>query len=245
MQSHAKYLSWETRDMKLLRKVKHEVLKMTLGAATRRVMRDRLTYLSIGKLRRIEAAIRETSEVRGDILEFGVALGGSGIILAHAANNTKRFVGFDVFGMIPPPTSEKDDEKSKSRYQDIAGGKSKGLGGETYYGYRDDLFSQVATSFSRHGVPLSSQVVLHKGLFEDTWMAAMIKHIALAHIDCDWYDPVKFCLEVCGDKLSRGGILVIDDYSDYGGCRTAVDEFVKSRADFSIEHGPNAFLRKH
>ena len=38
---------------------------------------------------------------------------------------------------------------------------------------------------------------LHKGLFEDTWpmVATKIHQIALAHVDCDWYDPVKYCLE--------------------------------------------------
>jgi O-methyltransferase len=77
--------------------------------------------------------------VSGDVLEFGVALGGSAIVLAGIAGLAhRRFYGFDVFEMIPAPTSEKDDEKSKQRYNLIASGKSEGIGGDLYYGYRNN-----------------------------------------------------------------------------------------------------------
>ena len=48
---------------------------------------------------------------------------------------------YDVFGMIPPP-GEKDGADVHQRYATIAGGASKGIGGETYYGYRDDLLGR-------------------------------------------------------------------------------------------------------
>lgn len=223
----------------------HRYFQMAgLSRTTRRVMQDNLTYLSIEKLKRIERAAKETKRIPGDVLEFGVALGGSGIILAHHAIPAKRFIGFDVFAMIPPPTSDKDDVKSKERYKVIAAGKSEGINGNGYYGYRNDLFSDVKASFAKHGVALSEQVVLHKGLFEDTWPDAGVQNISLAHIDCDWYDPVKYCLQACADRLGNGGILIIDDYNDYGGCRVAVDEFLRERSDFTMDPGPNPLLRK-
>lgn len=215
-----------------------------LSRTTRLVMQDSLTYLSVEKLKRIERAANETRAISGDVLEFGVALGGSGIILARHAIPLKRFIGFDVFAMIPPPTSDKDDIKSKERYKVIAAGDSDGIDGKGYYGYREDLFSDVRMSFAKYGVPLSEHVALHKGLFEDTWPDAGVKNISLAHIDCDWYDPVKFCLQSCADRLANGGILIIDDYNDYGGCRAAVDEFLMERDDFTMEPGPNPFLKK-
>jgi len=97
-------------------RIRYRFQLMGLSPVTRAVVRDRLTYLSVEKLKRIERAAKETEGVAGDILEFGVALGGSGIILAHSAAPPKRFAGFDVFAMIPPPTSEKDDQKSKDRF---------------------------------------------------------------------------------------------------------------------------------
>jgi asparagine synthase (glutamine-hydrolysing) len=218
----------------------------TLDPVTRAVVKDHLTYLPIEKLRRIQRALDQSSGIDGDILEFGVALGGSGIILAHGAKGARRFIGFDVFGMIPPPTSDKDDAKSRQRYETIRSGQSKGIAGDEYYGYRTDLFEDVRAAFARHGVPVDgSKVMLVKGLFEETWPTVAVGSIALAHIDCDWYDPVKFCLDVCADKLGEGGIVIIDDYNDYGGCRTAVDEFLAARPDFTFEPGLNPFLRKH
>ena len=218
-----------------------------LDPLTRAVVRDKLTYLSYEKLKRIRRALIETKDRCGDIVEFGVALGGSGIILARHAGASRRFLGFDVFGMIPPPTSEKDDIKSKERYEIISSGKSKGIDGDIYYGYKEDLFKEVTDSFARYGVPVDAErVFLYQGLFEATWPTAdgAVKSIALAHIDCDWYDPVLFCLNACADKLTEGGILIIDDYNDYGGCRTAVDEFIAKRSDFNFEPGANPFLRK-
>lgn len=210
-----------------------------------RVVRDKLTYLNFEKLDRIDDACRRTSGVAGDIVEFGVALGGSGILMAKYATPPKRFIGFDVFGQIPPPTSDKDDEKSRSRYDIIQSGQSEGIRGEEYYGYRDDLLQQVSNSFALYGVPVDGKrVVLHQGLFEDTLPGADIQHISLAHIDCDWYDPVALCLDYCAERLSLGGIIVIDDYHDYGGCHTAVDEFLEKQAGFKFEDGRNPFLVK-
>lgn len=229
----------------LLDKVMRRVALAQLQPIVRAVVRDKLTYLSPAKLKRLESAIARTKDVKGDLLEFGVALGGSGIILAHDTKAGREFHGFDVFGMIPPPTSNKDDSKSKERYAAIKAGQSEGIGGEEYYGYRTDLISDVKAAFSRHGVPVDgARVHLHQGLFEDTWDNAEVQAIAFAHIDCDWYDPVRFCLEACAAKLSVGGLLLIDDYNDYGGCRTAVDEFLAKRPEYGFEPGANPILVK-
>jgi asparagine synthase (glutamine-hydrolysing) len=209
------------------------------------VLDDKLTYLAIEKLRRIERALDETTEIPGDVLEFGVALGGSAIVLAHLMGESRSFVGFDVFGMIPPPASEKDDAKSKERYNVIRRGESRGIGGGEYYGYKQDLLSEVQNAFQRHAIMVDGdRVKLIKGLFEESWPSANVGSISMAHLDCDWFDPVRFCLDAIADKMSSGGIIVIDDYHDYGGCRTAVQEFLQGRNDFAFEDGLNPFLRK-
>ena len=62
------------------------------------------------------------------------------------------------------------------------------------------------------------------GLFEDTLYPA--GPVALAHIDCDWYDSVRVCIERIVPRLAPGGIMIFDDYSSYSGCRRAVDEWL-------------------
>ena len=227
-----------------LRRLARRLLGLGLSADARAVSNAGLTYLSPAKLRRIEQALQAAQSVPGDFLEFGVALGGSAILIARRAEG-RRFHGFDVFAMIPEPTSDKDDDKSRRRYEIIKSGESRGLDGDTYYGYRPDLFDQVKASFARHGVPVDDdRVILHKGLFEDTVPGAGLEAVAFAHIDCDWYDPVRYCLAAIADKMSVGGAIVIDDYHDYGGCRTAVDEFLAEQPDFSFEDEPNPILRR-
>jgi len=226
------------------RALRNRVTGVGLSPLSRTVMDEGLTYLAPAKLRRIEGALRSVREVRGDFAEFGVALGGSAILIATAASQ-RQFHGFDVFAMIPEPTSDKDDEKSKKRYDKIRSGKSAGIDGQLYYGYRSDLFSQVKDSFARHELPVGENGIhLHKGLFEDTWPTARVNSLALAHIDCDWYDPVRYCLQVIAPKLSRGGVIIIDDYHDYGGCKTAVEEFLNQNPSFMFEDGPNPILRR-
>lgn len=232
----------------LLGRARRFIDNSALSAAARSVRRERLTYLSPRKLRRLETALQEALRrgVPGDVLEFGMALGGSAIVLAgHARRGGRAFHGFDVFGMIPPPASAKDDEKSRERYRTIADGRSKGLGGDVYYGYRDDLYGDVCRSFARHGLEVDDATVrLHKGLFEDTLPKAAIARVAFAHIDCDWYDPVAYCLNGIADHIGPHGVIVLDDYHDYGGCRTATDEFLRARPDFAFEDGDNVMLRR-
>lgn len=221
--------------------------RMRLSDTARQVREERLTYLPVRKLVRIEAALAEIRRrnVPGDIVEYGVALGGSAILLAAQATGGRRFFGLDVFAMIPPPQSEKDDAKSKERYRAIATGNARGLGGDPYYGYRDDLYEHVSAQLARYGTAVDGQRInLVKGLFQDTLPTLGLEQIAFAHIDCDWYDPVRYCLAETAARLAPGGLMVIDDYNDYGGCRTAVDEFLSERADFRMDGGQNPILRR-
>jgi len=220
--------------------------RASLSQRSRAVIDEKFTYLPPQKLVRLERAADAAlaSGATGDVLEFGVALGGSAIVLASiAAEQDRSFHGFDVFGMIPAPTSANDDDKSKERYAVIASGQSEGIGGETYYGYRSDLYGEVCAAFSRHGFPIDgTRIALHKGLFEDTWSNYRDRRVAFAHIDCDWYDPVKFCLESVAERMEPGGRIVLDDYHDYGGCRKATDEFLRAHQEFEPENGPNLML---
>ena len=55
---------------------------------------------------------------------------------------------------------------------------------------------------------------------------------------------MKFCLEALADRLSPGGVIVLDDYHDYGGCKTATDEFLTTYPEFALQDGPNVILRR-
>lgn len=206
--------------------------------------REQLTYLSIEKLANLESCIRDVNAscVPGDVHEAGVALGGSGIMLATLMGAGRRFHGYDVFGQIPAP-SERDPEDAHMRYAVINSGKARGIAGDPYYGYVPDLYKEVVSAFERHRVAPGPRVYLHRGLFEETLDPD--GPVALAHIDCDWHDPVWLCLERIYPRLSVGGYLVLDDYNDYGGCRLAVDKFLSTIRDLEVVASrPNLVLRR-
>lgn len=216
--------------MSLRAKLARARARRRLSPIARRVKRERLTYLSWEKLAGLEWCAREIERrgVRGDVVEAGVALGGSAIVLATHLTPARALDGYDVFGMIPPPT-ERDAADAHERFRAIAAGESRGIGGDRYYGYVDDLYDRVVAAFAAHGVPPGDRVRLHRGLFEDTLRPA--GPLALVHIDSDWYDPVRLCLERTYPRLSPGGFLVLDDYHDYAGCRAATDEFLAAHDD--------------
>lgn len=189
------------------------------------IRRRNLTYLSAEKLRSLVDACRTVEEhaVPGLIVEAGCALGGSAIALAKTKQREREFRVYDVFAMIPAPGSS-DTSDVHARYEEIKSGRSRGIGNDVYYGYRTDLFDTVLCNFRDFGVDLqSSRVHLIKGLLQETM--SIDQPVALAHIDVDWYDPVMTCLKRIVPRLSVGGMIVMDDYHDWGGCRRAVDEF--------------------
>ena len=195
----------------------------------RRVRLEKLTYLSTEALCNLHDLARAVGEqgVAGCIIEAGCALGGSAIVLADAKPVETPLHVHDVFGMIPPP-GENDGKDVHRRYRLIASGAAVGIGGDRYYGYEPDLTNRVIEHFRRLGVPVEQHhVELHSGLFEDTLHPAA--PVALAHLDGDWYRSVLTCLERIWPWLIVGGVLVIDDYDSWSGCRRAVNDYFAGR----------------
>jgi O-methyltransferase len=199
-----------------------------------RARAEHLTYLAPGNLRDLARVVREIERKRlpGLLIEAGTARGGSAIVIAAAKARERPMKVYDVFGMIPPP-SEHDGADVHKRYATIAGGEARGVGGETYYGYRDDLYEEVAGSFARFGVPTGEhRVELIRGLFEDT--IELDEPVALAHLDGDWYESTMTCLTRIAPLVVPGGRIVLDDYFSWSGCRTAVDEYFSGRDEFRL-----------
>jgi predicted O-methyltransferase YrrM len=200
-----------------------------------RARAEHLTYLKPENLRELARAVRELEEdgLPGLVIEAGTARGGSAIVLAAAKARERPMKVYDVFGMIPAP-GERDGADVHERYATIASGEARGVGGETYYGYRDDLYAEVRESFSRLGFPVEeNNVELIRGLFEDT--IELDEPVAFAHLDGDWYESTMTCLERIAPLLVPGGRIVLDDYYKWSGCRAAVDEYFAGRDGFRLE----------
>lgn len=213
-------------------------------ALVHRVRSQRLTYLEPTALLDLRDRARqmEQKQIQGAVMEAGCALGGSAVVLAASKARDRPMYVYDVFGTIPSP-SDNDGADVDARYEVIASGEAKGIDGDPYYGYQPDLKGMVANTFTAFGVTTEENAIqLVEGLFQDTIYPA--GPVALAHVDGDWYESVKVCLERIWPVLSRGGVIVIDDYDHWSGCRTAVDEFLAARPDCSTERWSRLHLVK-
>jgi asparagine synthase (glutamine-hydrolysing) len=231
----------------VLHKLSGILRRQALSPIAREVKERKLTYLSSAKIRNLERCLRDLEDRRipGDVVEAGVALGGSAILLASQMGADRCFHGYDVFGRIPAP-SERDDAKSQERFAVIASGQAKGLGEAAYYGYVENLHQEVVRSFASFGLAVDGRrISLHQGLFEDTLRFPPGRRVALAHIDCDWHDPVQLCLERLYPVWTPGGYWVIDDYNDYGGCRKAVDAFLAQHRNVVVLSSDSNLVMQH
>lgn len=212
-----------------------------------KVKEKNLTYLSDDKLRSMDSSIASIKRngIPGDFLEFGLALGGSGICIASELDGDRRFIGFDVFGMIPPP-GEKDGPDPNHRYEIIKSGASAGIGGDRYYGYFDNLRDVVTKNFDACGLRVDGRrIALVEGLYEETLPRQPEMTIAFAHVDCDWYEPVMLCLDYIAPRLSPAGMIILDDYNDWPGCKKATDEFCARHPELEVKRTqPHCVLSK-
>ncbi|MCW2958919.1 MAG: hypothetical protein JWP18_1722 [Solirubrobacterales bacterium] len=171
-----------------------------------------------------------TGGVPGDFVECGVFQGSSAGVLGHALRTDpdRRLRLFDSFAGMPP-AGEEDDAFARQ----FAG---------THIGSE-----RIARHLlDRLGVP-REQVEVHVGLFEDTFPAIEHRPVALLHVDCDFHDPVALSLQTFWGDVAPGGVVVLNDYGAFQGCRTAVDAFVAVTPDAdspeAIDHDAS-LLRK-
>lgn len=220
----------------MLSKLRSHWQALTASPVVRRVRKRRLTYLGYDALADLERAVHriDATNVPGIIVEAGCALGGSAVVLGSAKRRQRPLRLYDVFGLIPPP-SPADGEATQARYETIVRGESEGIGTDRYYGYEEDLLQKVTSTLRSFNLDLErDRIALIGGLFRDTM--DIDEPVALAHIDADWYESVRTCLERIAPQLSTGGILVIDDYEHWSGCRKAVDEyFADKRKEYSFQ----------
>jgi O-methyltransferase len=191
------------------------------------VNRRSLTYSSPRQLAHLVRLVSgfERRNVPGEIIETGCAWGGSAILMCSAKSPQRPMRVFDVFGMIPPP-SEKDGNDMKARYEEIAAGRSRGLGNDPYYAYDTDLKTKVRNNFRDLGYPIEqNNVSLIAGKVQDT--LEVTGPVCLAHIDVDWYEPVMASLERIVPFLAPSGVVALRAYSDWSGCRRATDEYLE------------------
>ena len=162
---------------------------------------------------------RRTSDIRGEIMEFGIFKGNSFFrwikfrdLLEHTAS--RKIIGFDIFGDFPEAGFEADKAKRDAFVSETKGGKSISV---------EELQELLDAQ------QLNKNVEIVPGDILQTLDAYLVENphlkISLLHIDVDLYEPTKFVLERLYDRVTNGGIIILDDYGAFAGTNKAVDDF--------------------
>lgn len=187
-----------------------------------------------------QVAYCERYELPGAFVECGVWKGGAAGMMALANMQTgkvrRHLHLFDAFKEICEPDAAVDGEKALREVRQFTGrsGHDKGVlqpltGIYDFMGGPGTLEENRKLLEKTISYP-AELLHYHVGWFQETLPTVneTIGPIAILRLDGDWYASTKTCLEYLFDKVVRGGIVIIDDYGTYDGCRRAVDEFMKN-----------------
>ena len=162
---------------------------------------------------------KQTATVRGEIVEFGIFKGNSFFRWIKfrellEQTNSSKVIGFDIFGDFPEAHFDEDKAKRDAFVAGTNGGKS-------------ISFEEINDLLNEQG--LNKNVDIIKGDILVTLDSYLEKNphlkISLLHIDVDLYEPSKYILEKLFDKVTKGGIIIFDDYGAFAGTNKAVDDF--------------------
>jgi predicted SAM-dependent methyltransferase len=160
-------------------------------------------------------------DIPGNFVECGVAAGGSSALLASViklySKQPRRLYAFDSFEGMPTP-SEHDKHNG-------IGADATGWGTGTCAAPEKSL-QEIC---SKIGVSEILQTV--RGYFQDTLPKVQDKigMISLLHMDGDWYESTKTILNNLYDRIVDDGLIQVDDYGFWEGCKKAIHEFEEKR----------------
>lgn len=205
-----------------------EAIKMFPILARRQWLKRFLAHTELFKL---------TLEVPGDIAELGVFRGlglltWANLLEAFAiGNRTKVVYGFDNwqgFTDFAPADGAPNESAGK-----IVGGFNPG-------GFREELENALKIFDADRFVGWKPRVQLINGPIEDSLPHFLNANpgvrFSLVHFDCDLYRPTKVGLEALWSRVSRGGILLFDEYAikEWSGETQAVDEFLATHPELRV-----------
>lgn len=149
------------------------------------------------------------NHIKGDIVECGTWRGGAmayarSVLNVH--NEKERLVHlFDTFTGFPClPNSEYVYEREWCKDKRM----------------NDNSLENVKKSFLK--MNLLDGVKFYKGLFNNTIKDELFSRIALLRLDADSYENTLFLLNKLYNKIELNGFIIIDDYSDWKSCKSAV-----------------------
>jgi hypothetical protein len=168
------------------------------------------------------------NDVPGDIVECGVWRGGSmqaaALALAAAGDTSRHLHLFDTFEGMTEPTDKDVRHDGRTAAELLATSE------RTSKAWAVAGLDDVQQGMAEVDYP-SDHIHFHPGMVEHTVPGDAPAQIAILRLDTDWYESTKHELDHLYDRLSPGGVLIIDDYGYFEGSRAATDEFIAERKE--------------
>ncbi len=181
------------------------------------------TQTSIERLYAVYQSVKyiEENAIQGSFVECGVWRGGSSMMAAKAFIQSGIFdrdiFMYDTFEGMPKPDDIDLDHSGKSAvdiWKETPGWCLAGI---------DEVRKNIIST----GYPME-RVRFIMGMVENTIPEVVPEKIAILRLDTDFYSSTKHELEHLYPLLSKGGVVIIDDYGHFKGAQQAVDEFLNS-----------------
>lgn len=162
------------------------------------------------------------NKIEGDIVECGVWRGGSMMAVAYTllqfGDTARTLYLYDTFTGMPEPTSKDRLLGGTPASQLLAN--TPEMSGIWCYADEHDVLGNLKST----GYP-ENRIRLIQGRVEDSIPRTLPNSISLLRLDTDWYESTKHELVHLYPKLTRFGILIIDDYGHWMGAKEATDEY--------------------
>jgi O-methyltransferase len=203
--------AWESIDEEARRIIGLVIPRTMTGTAKLFGMIEALRYI-------------DRVEVPGEIVECGVWRGGSmqaAALTLLECNDTERELHlFDTFEGMPPPSDVDVRLKDGQTAEELMRTSDKDAAIWAIAGLDDVKQEMAETSYP------SEKIFYHQGRVEETIPDQAPDQIALLRLDTDWYESTGHELGHLYDRLSPGGILIIDDYLYWEGSYRATREWL-------------------
>jgi hypothetical protein len=184
------------------------------------------TYTSPERIYALCNAIRYivNNQIAGDIVECGVWKGGSMmaamLTLIDLGKTDQNIYLYDTFEGMTEPSDKDISIEGKSAlnvFIDKRAHEEKWV----YSSLNEVKNSVYSTGYDQE------KIHFIKGKVEDTLPEFAPECISLLRLDTDWYKSTRHELIHLFSRISKGGVIIIDDYGHWKGAREAVDEYIR------------------
>lgn len=201
------------------------------------------TMTSLDKLAELLQAVTHVVENRvpGAFVECGVWKGGSSMAAAltymkHNVRDVDLYL-FDTFAGMPPPGEEDYNSGTGASAAELLAKADMESAVRARAGLDEVRRNLASTEYP------AERLHYVEGLVEETVPEHAPEQISILRLDTDWYSSTKHELVHLYPRLSKNGVLILDDYGDWDGARKAVDEYFAAMEQKPLLHRIGASAR--